>query len=368
MIRLSLLFLIPTMAAAQNIESRLHISPSHSLTRGQNIVVAVIDTGIDVHHPALRDSLWVNTGETGRDAQGRNREQNQIDDDGNGFIDDVHGWNFVANNNDLTDHHGHGTHIAGIIAARRQSPFNFEGIAPEVKLMILKYYDPKSLRQNNVENSTAALQYALKMKARIINFSSGGDKPNAAEEMTLRQAISQNVLVVAAAGNNGLNNDSHGFYPASYGLENTISVASLKENEDRLLTSSNFGLASVDVAAPGENIFSTMPNGQYGRMSGTSQATAFVTGVAALTMALKSKNENVVALKRRLLAVSQPIDELKEKMQSGGCIDALTALTTWPEGKNAFGENVETLSRLQSDSFTIRTTQSLPVLKRQVKF
>ena len=114
----------------------------------RSIVVAIIDTGCDVHHEDLANNIWTNPGESGLDSQGRDKSHNGIDDDGNGFIDDVHGWNFVANNGDLSDNHGHGTHIAGIVGAEGGNNKGIIGIAPKVSLMILKYYEPKTPTDN----------------------------------------------------------------------------------------------------------------------------------------------------------------------------------------------------------------------------
>ncbi len=351
-------------ADADALDSRMHLSQSHSFAKGDHVLIAVVDTGIDVNHPALKDALWVNPGESGRDPNGAPKEKNQIDDDSNGFIDDVNGWNFASNNNDLSDHHGHGTHIAGLIAAKRMAPYAFQGVAPNVKLMVLKYYDPVAAHHSNLESSTAAIQYAIKMHADIINFSSGGDSKSNDEEMVIREASRTDILIVAAAGNSGLNNDRHGFYPASYGLENLISVASLRNGADRLLTSSNFGPKTVDIAAPGEDLFSTLPGGRYGRMTGTSQATALVTGVAALYLSMHAEHPSAAFIKRQLMSVVDINDQLLNKTQSSGCVNALTSLTTLPEGQTASGAPIFSLQRLNRDLFTVRPAESAPLLKR----
>lgn len=240
----------------------------------KEILVAVIDTGLDTHHPALRENLWRNPGETGVDANGRDKATNGVDDDGNGYVDDVHGWNFASNNQDLSDIHGHGTHVAGII----------QSIAPKTNLMILKYYDPKSSGEDNMNNTVKAIRYAIQMKAKIINYSGGGITKNPDEELAIREAQQQGILFVAAAGNEKSNSDIHGFYPADYGLSNIISVTAIDQN-NKVLSSSNYGRNSVDIAAPGQSIISTLPGGKFGTMTGTSQATAFVTGTAALILA-----------------------------------------------------------------------------------
>lgn len=231
----------------------------------RDIVVAIIDTGVDVNHPLIKDNLWTNPRE----------KNNRKDNDGNGFAGDLHGWNFVSNNHDLSDHHGHGTHVAGIIQQQARSS--------RVKFMILKYYDPTMTANDNLLNTVKAIRYATRMKADIINYSGGGDERSAMEEAAIREAQDQGILFVAAAGNEGRNTDVAGYYPAGYSLSNIISVAAL-DSQKRLLASSNFGTRSVDIAAPGKNIFSALPDGKYGYMSGTSQATAWVSGLAAALM------------------------------------------------------------------------------------
>jgi subtilisin family serine protease len=250
----------------------------------KDVVVAVIDTGVDANHPDLKNNLWVNPGETGLDANGHDKATNGIDDDGNGFVDDVHGWNFVHNTNNLTDTHGHGTHIAGIIGAEGGNGIGISGVSPHVSLMILKYYDPNSHSNDNLKNTVQALNYAVKMGANIINYSGGGLSPSPDERAAIVQAMHKGILVVAAAGNEKSNSDVSKYYPADYGLPNIVSVTAINKKK-MVLPSSNWGVSTVHIAAPGNDILSTLPGGQYGYMTGTSQATAFVSGVAALIMA-----------------------------------------------------------------------------------
>lgn len=238
----------------------------------KEIVVAIIDTGADINHPLIKNNIWTNSQEV----------INGIDDDGNGLIDDIHGWNFVANNNDLSDNNSHGTHIAGIIQQRTQST--------RIKYMILKYYDSGKADEDTVSATTQAINYATEMKADIINYSGGGYTPNEKEKEAIRNAQKQGVLFVAAAGNDGLNTDTIGYYPASYKIKNIISVAAM-DSKKQLLDSSNFGADSVDFVAPGKKVFSSLPGGNYGYMSGTSQATAWISGLAAKLMLLKKTHD-----------------------------------------------------------------------------
>lgn len=250
----------------------------------RDIVVAVIDTGADIHHPDLTKNLWVNKGEIGTDKYGRNKASNGVDDDGNGFVDDVHGWNFVKHNNDLKDDHGHGTHIAGVVGAEGGNGVGISGVAPKVSLMVLKYYDSKGSDVNNLSNTVKAIDYAVKMNANIINYSGGGLAPSSEEKAAIERAMKKGILFVAAAGNERSNSDIRKYYPADYGLPNILSVTAIDKSKN-VLPSSNYGEQTVHIAAPGNDIISTLPNGQYGYMTGTSQATAFASGVAALVMA-----------------------------------------------------------------------------------
>ena len=293
----------------------------------RNVVVAVIDTGCDVHHPELTSNIWFNPGESGIDESGIPKAHNGIDDDDNGFVDDVHGWNFAADNGDLEDNHGHGTHIAGIIGARKVDGVMSAGVAPQVSLMILKYYDTEASGKANLDHTVAAIRYAVRMGADIINYSGGGVVRSREEEEALRWASEQGVLVVAAAGNEGSNSDFYHFYPADYELPNILSVAALDRN-DKILSLSNYGLHTVDLAAPGKNIYSTLPGGLYGYMTGTSQATAFVTGVAALLMANDPKMRDPATLIDHLLNHSRKRVDLTAKLRSGSVLDAEEALAS----------------------------------------
>ena len=269
----------------------------HQAHGSKDIVVAVIDTGIDIHHPDLRENLWVNQGETGIDEKGRNKSTNGIDDDNNGFIDDVNGWNFAKNNNDVSDNHGHGTHIAGIIGADGGNGVGISGVAHKVSFMALNYFDPKE-GSKNLENTIKSIQYAVKMKAHIINYSGGGLTASQDEKEAILEAQKKGILFIAAAGNERSNIDQKDYFPADYELNNILSVTAIDKTLS-ILPSSNYGSQSVDIAAPGNRIYSTLPKGRYGYMTGTSQATAFVTGVAVLIMS-KFKDYTVEKIIRHI--------------------------------------------------------------------
>jgi thermitase len=290
-----------------------------------HVIVAVVDTGVDLNHPSLKHSLWTNPGETGRDKDGNDKASNGIDDDRNGHIDDVHGWNFADGNNDVTDHHGHGTHISGIIAAKASSKNNFKGVSPNAKIMVLKYYGNSQSGKSQVKATIEAFRYATRMGAGIINYSAGGNTPNPVEQAVIEQAAKQGVVLIAAAGNLSVNTDESPYFPASYDSDNIISVAGHTPLQS-LIEASNYGLQTVDLSAPGENVFSTLPGSGFGNMSGTSQATAFVTGTAALLMGQQDPPHSAQQLKIRLANSGTLNSQLKGKIANGRKLSAKRAL------------------------------------------
>lgn len=213
-----------------------------------SLVVAVIDAGVDIDHPDLRDRIWTNPGEVAG---------NGLDDEGNGYVDDVHGWDFFNDDATVIDDgndDAHGTHVAGTIAASIENALGVAGVAPAVQIMPLKFLGPEGGENSN---AIEALHYATAQGVRISNNSWGGGQADAA----LRDAIRQSrQLFVAAAGNDGADNDTTGdpVYPASYDLDNIVSVAAV-DNQGRLPRFSNYGRTSVDVGAPGVGILSTVP-------------------------------------------------------------------------------------------------------------
>lgn len=308
-----------------NIKATISAKSAWEITKGdREIIVAVIDTGIDIHHPDIKNNLWKNKGETGFDAKGNNKATNGIDDDNNGYIDDVHGWNFVHNDHELKDNHGHGTHIAGIVGAEGGNGIGISGVAPKVSLMILKYYDPKAKFNDNLRNTIKSIHYATKMKAHIINYSGGGLDYSREEYMAVKKAKDKGILFVAAAGNEKSNSDIKPYYPADYNLDNIISVTAINPKA-QVLHSSNFGNNSVHIAAPGKDIFSTLPNGRYGHMTGTSQATAFVSGVASLILA-KNKSMKYTEVRTQILKTADELPGLKGKTKTSGKLNSWAAL------------------------------------------
>jgi subtilisin family serine protease len=221
----------------------------------------------------------------------------------------VHGWNFVDNNNQVQDPHGHGTHIAGIIAGRGP----VLGVSKNSKIMVLRYFDHKQ-RIDMLESTVQAMRYAIRNGAKIINYSAGGTIPSRLEEEVVKLALKEKVLIVAAAGNEATDTDVSGFFPASYSWPHILSVASV-DSSLHLARQSNFGGRTVRIAAPGERIVSLLPGGKFGMMSGTSQATAFVTGAAAEIMAHSVSRLDPIQIVDRLVVTGTQLQSLRGRTQ-----------------------------------------------------
>ncbi len=237
---------------------------------GQTIV-AVIDSGIDLTHPDLVANLWTNPGEVAG---------NGFDDDGDGIIDDVHGVNFVNNSGDPSDVLGHGTHVAGIIGAVGNNGVGGSGINPHARIMPLKFIGPDG---GLTSNAVRAVNYAVAHGAKVINESWGGGDYDPALADAITRAAHAGVIVVSSAGNYASNNDAAPFYPANYvtQADNVVTVAAANATGG-LSNYSNFGATTVTLAAPGDNVLSTLPGGRYGVLSGTSMAAPMVSGAISL--------------------------------------------------------------------------------------
>jgi subtilisin family serine protease len=248
------------------------------LTRGAGVVVAVIDSGTKLDHPDLARNIWTNFGEV---------PGNGKDDDGNGYVDDVHGVDLTTRRRtqNLSDGAGHGTHVAGTIAAA-QNGRGVVGVAPDARIMTVKVLDASG--SGNFGAVADGIYYAAANGARIINMSLGGDVRDKWLLAAVKAANAANVLVVCSAGNASDNIDKHPFYPASIALPNVISVAATTPNSGRRLGDfSNFGRLTVPIAAPGEAVLSTSRTGGYEYKTGTSMAAPHATGVAALMAAVR---------------------------------------------------------------------------------
>jgi subtilisin family serine protease len=285
-------------------------------TGDSNFVIAVIDTGIQRTHPDLAANMWINAGEI---------PGNGIDDDGNGYIDDVYGWNFYDNNNNPDDSGGHGTHVAGTIGAVGNNSIGVVGVNWQCQLMALKFL---GRRGGYTSDAIRALNYAVQKGVKISNNSWGGGSYSQALYDAIDQARGAGHLFVAAAGNDGRNSDSNPSYPASYNVDNIISVAATN-NDDGLASFSNYGATSVDIGAPGVNIASTYKGSGYVYMDGTSMASPHVAGVAALLWA-NNITMTYGHVRDRLYSTARPVPSLAGKSVTGGVVNAAAALSNTP--------------------------------------
>jgi thermitase len=283
-------------------------------TGSDNVIIAVIDSGVDCNQPDLTENILTNT---------REIPNNGIDDDKNGYIDDYRGWNFVSDNNNPVDANGHGTHCAGIIAARGNNNYGITGTLWHAKIMPLLIGIGYTVDR---AAEIKAIQYANSMNAELISCSFGFTYSSSIEQNLIRNSPA---LFICAAGNSGQNNDINPMYPANYDLPNIISVAAT-DSDDNLANvpgtwSSNYGISSVDIGAPGVDIVSTIPNNQFAYDSGTSMAAPFVTGVAGLIKSKYPKLTNA-QIKDAILSNVDKLPSLNGKVASGGRLNAYKAL------------------------------------------
>lgn len=283
-------------------------------TGSKDVVVAVIDTGVLPTQTDLVENMWTNEAEL--------NGKPGVDDDKNGYVDDIHGYDFVNNDGDPSDDHGHGTHCAGTIGAKGNDGKGLVGVAWDVKIMGVKFLSADG--SGTLEGAIKSIDYAVQNGAKILSNSWGGG----GFSQTLKDAIDRSnaagTLFVAAAGNESNNNDSNPSYPNSYDTENILSVAAIN-NRGQLASFSNYGRTNVHVGAPGVNIMSSTTAG-YESWSGTSMATPHVSGIAALVLS-NEPNISHLDLKNRIVATAKPIAGLRSKVRSGGIADAYMALT-----------------------------------------
>lgn len=283
-----------------------------SQAEGQELVVAVIDTGVDYSHKDLRPYIWKNTKEIAG---------NKVDDDGNGYIDDVRGWDFVNEDNDpIADDVGmfHGTHVAGIV--KTASQLAAKGL--NIKIMPLKYLNAAAAGKTS--NAIRALDYAIKNGATVLNNSWGSFAYSSALADAIERTKQAKALFIAAAGNGdyegrGVNLDKTPFYPAAYPANNIISVAAGSADE-MLADFSNFGATTVDLAAPGVGIQSTSNDDSYKVLSGTSMAAPYVSGVAAMLWSLRP-DLSYVEIRQIILQSVKKVAGFSGKLSTGGSID-----------------------------------------------
>ncbi len=273
-------------------------------------IVAVIDSGVDVTHRDLNANIWTNANETA----------DSTDSDGNGVVDDLHGFNAIEGSGNPVDQNGHGTHCAGTIGAVGNNGTGVTGVNWEAQIMPVKFLN--DIGAGTTEDAIKGVLYATQMGARITSNSWAGPKYN---QVLFDSLNASPALHICAAGNEGYNNDVRPVYPANYELDNIISVAA-HDNQDRLATFSNRGEGSVDLAAPGVDIYSTEPGRGYKTLSGTSMATPHVAGVATL-IATEYPGISNEDIKRRLLSGVDPMpEEYGRRLGTGGRMNAAKAL------------------------------------------
>jgi subtilisin family serine protease len=285
-------------------------------TGSEDVVVAVLDSGVDYTHEDLAGNMWV-----------RPSEMDPYHDEELGTVDDLNGYNAIDGNSDPMDENGHGTHCAGIIGAEGENDIGIAGVNWKVQIMPLKFMNAGGF--GTTKDAIEAINYVIDRKkagvnVRIISASWGSTQKSRALEDIIRKAYENDILFVAAAGNASTNNDRSPHYPSSYDVPNVISVAAL-DRHDQLASFSNYGAKSVAIAAPGVEILSTWLGNQYEEKSGTSMATPVISGVAALILAENPKM-SVNDLRKRLMDSTDPIVALKGKTVSGGRINAAKAL------------------------------------------
>lgn len=287
-------------------------------TGSNDVVVGVIDTGVDHSHPDLADNAWVNPGEIAGDG---------IDNDGNGYIDDVHGINAITDAGDPMDDNGHGTHVSGTIGGAGNNAQGVAGVNHDVSIVGCKFLDAAG--SGSTSDALECMDYMVALKnsginLRVLNNSWGGGGSSQAMIDAINASEAADILFVAAAGNDAVDNDSNPHYPSSYEHESVLSVASTTHT-DSMSGFSQWGLTSVDMGAPGSAILSTTPGGAYNSYSGTSMATPHVAGAAALVLSVNPEL-TVIELKELLMNSGDENTDLNGKTVSGKRLNIHTAL------------------------------------------
>lgn len=283
--------------------------------KNEKVVIAIIDTGVAVDHPMLRNTnaVWENLEELNGSPG--------VDDDNNGYVDDIYGWNFISNNPDVKDVDGHGTHCAGISIGVGIDLFAETPSESPFEIMSLKFL---GIGGGKTTDAIKAINYAVNNGAKVISNSWGGGSYSAALRDAIARASNQGVVVVAAAGNESKNNDVSPTYPSNYDVPNLISVVSTTSS-DQLSSFSNYGVNKTDVSAPGSTIFSLYPPDEYNFLSGTSMAAPFVSGAAAMILN-ESPDMTGFQVKEIIINSSDSISALSSKTSSGSRINLQTAL------------------------------------------
>jgi subtilisin family serine protease len=284
------------------------------LVTGGDVNVAIIDTGIDYRHVDLDGNIWNNPADP----------IDHVDNDGNGFVDDLRGIDLASGDSDPLDDSSHGTHVAGIVGAEGNNGIGVAGVTWKARLMALKFLDRNG--EGNTADAAEAIDYAVAAGARVINASWGGPAFSQTLYQSVKRAGEAGVLFVAAAGNSAVNADTSPDYPAAFDLPNVISVAA-SNPDDELLYFSNYGRTSVDLAAPGEEIYSTVRGtSSYGTFSGTSMAAPYVSGAAALYLA-RNPQSSAEAVRNAILSSVDLVPALSGKVATGGRLNVARMLS-----------------------------------------
>ncbi|KAB2948343.1 MAG: cell surface protein [Candidatus Methanoperedens nitroreducens] len=283
-------------------------------TGSKEVIVAVIDTGVDYTHEDLAGNMWTNPGEI---------QGNGIDDDNNGFVDDYYGWDFAYDDNNPMDVYFHGTHVSGTIGGAGNNGKGVAGVSWDVSIMAVKFIGDDGWGYTS--DAIEAINYATMMGADIMSNSWGGGEYSSALEAAIRAADEAGILFVAAAGNWAKDTDQYPNYPSGYDVPNVISIAATDKN-DHLADFSNYGVLTVDLGAPGVDILSSVPGNSYSLYSGTSMAAPHVSGAAAL---LKAFNPSLthLGIKNILMKSVDPLPSLYGKTVTGGRLNVQKALT-----------------------------------------
>ena len=282
-------------------------------TGSREVIVAVVDTGVDPRHVDIMTNLWVNEGEIPEDG---------IDNDGNGYIDDIHGYNMIDRFGFTNDTLGHGTHVSGSIGAVTDNGIGIAGVNWNIRIMALK-----TVPNNSNETDADVIEsfmYAANHGARVINCSFGKYESGIAVQEAIDEVGRMGVVVVAAAGNDATNNDTRPHYPSNFESSNLISVAATT-SFDKAPFWTNFGPTTVDLGAPGSTVLSTTPDNFYAFYSGTSMATPHVSGAAALILSIRP-DLSPEEVKELLMSTVTPIDDLRGAVVSEGRLNLGAAM------------------------------------------
>lgn len=286
------------------------------ITKGsRSVKIAVIDTGIDYNHPDLKSNIWTNTAEL--------NGKPGVDDDKNGYIDDIHGYDFANNDGDPMDDNSHGTHCAGTIGAVHDNGVGVAGVMAEVSLVPVKFLTGSG--SGTLEAAVKSIDYATVVGVDLMSNSWGGGGYTQTLKDAIQRASDAGIIFTAAAGNDSANNDTSPHYPSNYDVPNVVSVAATTA-QDTLASFSCYGKRTVHIAAPGHRILSTVPNNGYAVYSGTSMATPHVSGALGLLLAQEGRMSHE-DMRERLMETSIPIPTLRGRTINSGRMSALNLLT-----------------------------------------